>query len=73
MCCVKLVSVLFGPHQHALAGTYMDSGHTLIRVGHLWCQIGSRLTNLSLNVGSGSYHTSAVVGTHLLPYLLTIP
>ncbi len=46
--------------------------------GHLWCQIGSSLTNLGLKVSSGCYYTSAIVGsrvmvTDLLPYLLTIP
>ncbi len=29
---------------------------------HLWCQIGSILTNFSLSVSSGSYCTSAIVG-----------
>ncbi len=49
-----------------------------IRAGHLWCQIISSLTKLSLSASSGSYCTSEIVGsramvTHLLPYLLTIP
>ncbi len=48
-----------------------------IRAGHLWCQISSSLTKLSLSVSSGSYYTSEIVGcrvmvTHLLPNLLTI-
>ncbi len=30
--------------------------------GHLWCQIGSSLSKLSLNVSNGSYCTSAIVG-----------
>ncbi len=30
--------------------------------GHLWCQFGSSLTNLSLSVSSDSYCTSANVG-----------
>ncbi len=49
-----------------------------IRGGHLWCQISSGSTKLSLNVSSGSYCTSIIVGfrvivTHLLPYILTMP
>ncbi len=48
-----------------------------IRTGHLWCQISSNLTKLSLKVSNGSYCTSIIVGsrvmvTHLLPYILTI-
>ncbi len=48
-----------------------------IRAGHLWCQISSCLTKLSLSVSSDSYCTSIIVGprvmvTHLLPYILTI-
>ncbi len=48
-----------------------------ICAGHLWCQISSGSTKLSLNVSSGSYCTSIIVGyrvmvTHLLPYILTI-
>ncbi len=48
-----------------------------IRAGHLWCQISSSLTKLSLSVSSGSYCTTIIVGsrvmvTHLLPYILTI-
>ncbi len=49
-----------------------------IRAGHLWCQISSSLTKLSLSVSSGSYCTSETVGsrimvTHLLPYILVFP
>ncbi len=38
--------------------------HGLLKhvTGHLWCQIGSSLTNLSLIVSNGSYCTSAIVG-----------
>ncbi len=39
-----------------------------IRAGHLWCQIGSGLTDLSLNVGSGSYCTGGVVGSRARAY-----
>ncbi len=49
-----------------------------IRAGHLWCQITSSLTKLSLNVSSGSHCASEIVSsrvmvTHLLPYIRTIP
>ncbi len=47
-----------------------------ICAGHLWCQISSSLTKLSLSASSGSYCTCELVGsrdmvTHLLPYILT--
>ncbi len=49
-----------------------------ICAGHLWSQIGSSLTNLTLSVSSGSYCTSVIVGfsfygKKLLPYFQTIP
>ncbi len=34
-----------------------------VREGHLWCQMCSSLTKLSLSVGSGSYCTSIIVGS----------
>ncbi len=48
-----------------------------IRAGHLWCQMSSSLTELSLSVSNGSYCTSIIVGskvmvTNLLPYILII-
>ncbi len=34
-----------------------------VRAGHLWCQMCSGLTNLSLSVSSGRYCTSVIVGS----------
>ncbi len=36
-----------------------------VRAGHLWCQICSSLTNLSLSISSGSYCTSKIVGSRV--------
>ncbi len=36
-----------------------------VRAGHLWCQICSSLTNLSLSVSSGSYCTSKIAGSRV--------
>ncbi len=36
-----------------------------VRAGHLWCQKCPSLTNLSLNVSSGSYCTSIIVGSRV--------
>ncbi len=49
-----------------------------IRAGHLWSQISSSLTKLSLSISNGSYCTCIIVGskvvvTHLLPYIVTFP
>ncbi len=41
-----------------------------IFAGHLWCQIGSSLTNLSLSVSSDIYCTSAVVGPRVYGNIL---
>ncbi len=41
-----------------------------ICAGHLWCQIGSTLTKLSLSVSCGSYCTSAIVGSRVYGYPL---
>ncbi len=51
---------------------------SMILTGHVLWQICSTLRNLGLNVSSGSYCTSEIVGsrvmvTHLLPYILTNP
>ncbi len=48
-----------------------------IRAEHLWCQISSSSTKLSLSASNGSYCTRIIVGsrvmlTHLLPYTLII-
>ncbi len=37
-----------------------------VRAGHLWCQISSGSTKLSLNVNSGSYCTSIIVGSRVM-------
>ncbi len=36
-----------------------------VRAGHIWCQMCSSLTNLSLSVSSGSYWTSVIVGARV--------
>ncbi len=36
-----------------------------VRAGHLWCQMCSSLTNLSLSFSSGSYCTSVIVGSRV--------
>ncbi len=36
-----------------------------VRAGHLWCQMCSSLTNLSLSVSSGCYCTSPIVGSRV--------
>ncbi len=36
-----------------------------ICAGHLWCQMGSSLRNLSLGVSSGSYCKSIIVGSRV--------
>ncbi len=36
-----------------------------VRAGHLWCQMYSSLTNLSLSVSSGSYSVGVIVGSRV--------
>ncbi len=36
-----------------------------VRAGHLWCQMCSSLTNLSLSVSSGSCCASVIVGSRV--------
>ncbi len=50
------------PQVRAHKQSLQEISNSEIRAGHLWCQVGSILTNLSLIVNSGSYCTSAIVG-----------